>query len=208
VRYVHEAREATIDADRVINGAGRIANVDALDLDAGGVRHDGIRIEVDACLRSVSNPSVWVCGDALVGSPQLSPLATYEGELVGRNIVNGSNEQPDYRTVPSCVFTVPALASVGLSGPQAEEQGLDVSVAINDMSEWLSARTYGESAAWSKVLVDNASGQIVGAHLIGHHAEDLIHLFALAMKHGISTGELENSLFAFPTFSADVKNLL
>jgi len=208
VRYVHEAREATIDADRVINGAGRIANVDALDLDAGGVRHDGIRIEVDACLRSVSNPSVWVCGDALVGSPQLSPLATYEGQLVGRNIVNGSNEQPDYRTVPSCVFTVPALASVGLSSPQAEEQGLDVSVAINDMSEWLSARTYGESTAWSKVLVDNASGQIVGAHLIGHHAEDLIHLFALAMKHGISTVELEDSLFAFPTFSADVKNLL
>ena len=208
VRYVHEAREATIDADRVINGAGRIANVDALDLDAGGVRHDGIRIEVDACLRSVSNPSVWVCGDALVGSAQLSPLATCEGQLVGRNIVNGSNEQPDYRTVPSCVFTVPALASVGLSGPQAEEQGLDVSVAVNDMSEWFSARTYGESAAWSKVLVDNASGQIVGAHLIGHHAEDLIHLFALAMKHGISTVELEDSLFAFPTFSADVKNLL
>jgi glutathione reductase (NADPH) len=208
VRYVHEAREATIDADRVVNGAGRIANVDALDLDAGGVRHDGIRIEVDACLRSVSNPSVWVCGDALVGSPQLSPLATYEGQLVGRNIVNGAGEQPDYRTVPSCVYTVPALASVGLNGPQAEEQGLDVSVAVNDMSEWLSTRTYGESAAWCKVLVDNASGQIVGAHLIGHHAEDLIHLFALAMKHGISTAELENSLFAFPTFSADVKSLL
>jgi glutathione reductase (NADPH) len=106
------------------------------------------------------------------------------------------------------VYTVPALASVGLSGPQAEEQGLDVSVAVNDMSDWLSARTYGESAAWSKVLVDNASGQIVGAHLIGHHAEDLIHLFALAMKHGISTAELENMLFAFPTFSADVKSLL
>jgi pyruvate/2-oxoglutarate dehydrogenase complex dihydrolipoamide dehydrogenase (E3) component len=53
-----------------------------------------------------------------------------------------------------------------------------------------------------------AAGQIIGAHLIGHHAEDLIHLFALAMRHGIPSEQLENSLFAFPTFSANVKDLL
>ena len=69
----------SVDADRVVNGAGRIANVDALDLDAGKVKHDRIAVEVDDYLRSTSNPSVWVCGDSLVTSPQLSPLATYEG---------------------------------------------------------------------------------------------------------------------------------
>ena len=74
------------------------------------VAHDGTRIEVDEHLRSVSNPAVWVVGDALVHSAQLSPVATYEGQIVGRNIVEGPKHKPDYSVVPSGVFTVVAEA--------------------------------------------------------------------------------------------------
>jgi glutathione reductase (NADPH) len=208
VRYRRDGQEATVEADRVVNGAGRIANVDSLDLEAGNVRHDKIRIETDAFLRSVSNPAVWVCGDALVTSAQLSPLATYEGQLVGRNIVNGPKEQPDYRTIPSCVFTVPALASVGLTQAQAEKQGLKVKVSVNDMRDWFSGETYGETVAWSKVMTEEGSGRIVGAQIVGHSGEELVHLFALAMRHGITAADLKSTVFAFPTFSADVKSML
>jgi glutathione reductase (NADPH) len=69
-------------------------------------------------------------------------------------------------------------------------------------------RTYGETVAWAKVLVEEGSGHIVGAHLVGHRAEELIHLFALAMRHGIPAAGIESTLFAFPTFSADVKSLV
>ena len=208
VVFQHDGAEHSVAADRVVNGAGRIANVAGLDLDAGGVKHDRIRIEVDEHLRSISNPAVWVCGDALVGPPQLSPLATYEGRIVGRNIVEGTTHKPDYSVVPSGIYTVPAMSSVGLTEAQAAAQGLDVTVAVNDMTGWFSGKTYAESVAWVKTLVERGSGRIVGAHMVGHQGEDLIHLFAMAMKHGITADQIKDQLFAFPTFSADVKSMI
>src|SRR5438105_9630924 len=102
---------------------------------------------------STSNTSVYVCGDAVATSPQLSPIATYEGRIVGRNIVEGPKHTPDYTSIPSCVFTVPGLASVGLTQAAAEEKGLELRVEVNDMHEWLSGRSYAATAAWAKVLV-------------------------------------------------------
>ena len=109
--------------------------------------------------------------------------------------------------VPSCVYTVPALSSVGLSEEEARNQGRDVSVSVNDMTGWFSGKSYAESVAWAKVLVDEAADRIVGAHMVGHQSKDVIHLFALAMRHGIAASSLKDDLFAFPTFSSDVKNL-
>jgi glutathione reductase (NADPH) len=208
VRYALDGAEAIVEAERVVNGTGRVADVDGLELDAGNVAHDGIRIEVDEYLRSTTNPRVWVAGDALVGPAQLSPLATYEGHVVGRNIVNGPNETPDYRSVPNLVFTVPALASVGLTEDEARSADLQVDVVVNDMTNWFSSLTYGEAVAWAKVLVEAESGRIVGAHLVGHRGEELIHLFQLAMKHGITAGQLKDTVFGFPTFASDLKSLV
>ena len=207
VVYELDGQEHSVDADRVVNGAGRIANVDALNLDAGNVKRDRMAVEVDEYLRSTSNPSVWVCGDSLVTSPQLSPLATYEGRIVGQNIVNGPTVKPDYTVIPSCVYTVPALSTVGLTEDEAKEKGLNVRVSTNDMTGWFSGKSYAETVAWAKVLVDDDEDRIVGAHIVGHQSEDIIHLFALAMRHGIPASKLKDDIFAFPTFSSDVKNL-
>ncbi len=207
VAYEHEGVALTISADRVVNGAGRIANVGSLDLTAGNVKHDRIAVEVDEFLRSTTNSSVWVCGDALVTSPQLSPIATYEGRIVGQNIVNGPSVTPDYNVIPSGIYTVPALSTVGLTEEEAKQKGLNVKVAVNDMTGWFSGKTYAESVAYAKVLVDEDSDRIVGAHMVGHQAEDLIHYFAMAMRHGISASKLKDDMFAFPTFSSDLKNM-
>jgi glutathione reductase (NADPH) len=208
VLYEHEGGDHRVEVERVINGAGRIANIERLNLEAGQIEHDGLRILVDDYLRSTSNPSVWVAGDAFAQSAQLSPLATYEGRIVGQNIVNGPTEKPDYRVVPSAVYTVPALSTVGLSEAEAREQGIDIAVTTADMAGWFSTKTYAETTAWSKVLVDRQSDRIVGAHIVGHQGEELIHLFALAMRHDISASDLKNALYAFPTFSADMKSLI
>ena len=162
---------------------------------------------MDDYLRSTSNPAVWVCGDALVTSAQLSPLATYEGRIVGRNIVDGPTVKPDYTVVPNCVYTVPALSSVGLTEQEAKQQGLNVSVSTNDMTGWFSGKSYAETVAWAKVLVDADTDRFVGAHMVGHQGEDLIHLFAMAMQHGIAASRFKETMFAFPTFSSDAKNL-
>lgn len=208
VTFVHDGREQTLEADRVVNGAGRIANVDALDLEAGNVAHANGRVAVDAHLRSTSNPSVHVCGDAVPISPQLSPIATYEGDIVGRNIVDGPKHSPDYQSVASSVYTVPSLAAVGLTERAARQNSITIDVHVNDMLGWFSARTYAETVAWSKVIVDRATDRILGAHFVGHAGQELVNIFALAMRFDITATQLRENVFAYPTFAADIKHML
>ena len=103
---------------------------------------------------------------------------------------------------------MPALASVGLTQAAAEEKGIDVRALVNDMHEWLSGLTYAETSAWAKVLIDQKTDRIIGAHLVGHAGEELIHIFALAMKHNITASEVRDLIYGFPTFSADIKSML
>jgi glutathione reductase (NADPH) len=207
VVYSEGRSERVVEADRVVNGAGRTADVDGLDLFTGRVAVDSGQVALDPHLRSTSNTAVYACGDAVATSSQLSPIATYEGRVVGRNIIDGPKHVPDYASIPACVFTVPALASVGLTQAAAVEQGIELRVEVNDMRNWLSARTHAETAAWAKVLIDKQTDRIVGAHILGHAGEELIHIFALAMKHGITAGDVKDLVYGFPTFSADIKSL-
>jgi glutathione reductase (NADPH) len=206
--FAANGEEQAVVSDRVVNGAGRIANVDHLDLDAGGIKHDDFRISVDEHLRSTSNPAVHACGDVLTGPPQLSPLATYEGMIVGSNIVEGPKHKPDYASLPTAVYTVPALATLGLTEAQAKEKGLQTKVTVSDMEYWFSTRTYAEIKAWGKVIVDEASDRILGAHMVGHAAEELINIFGLAKKHGITATQLRDFVYAYPSFSSDIKHML
>jgi glutathione reductase (NADPH) len=211
-RYTVEARIAgetrRFGAERVANGAGRVADLDGLDLEVGGIDHDGARIVADQHLRSRTNPNVYVAGDALSSKPQLSPLATYEGRLVGENIVKGDRLVPDYASVPANVYAVPALASVGLTEAAANRAGRDFEVKVNDMTGWRSARTYAETVAFSKVLIERGTRRILGAHLVGHGGEEVIHLFAFAIKHGVTADELAATVYGYPTFSSDLKYML
>lgn len=208
VVFVHDGREQALEAERVVNGAGRVANVDELNLEAGQVAHANGRVAVDAHLRSTSNPSVHVCGDAVPISPQLSPIATYEGDIVGRNIAEGPKYSPDYRSMASSVYTVPALAAVGLTENAAQQQGLAVDVHVNDMLDWFSARTYAETVAWSKVIVEKTTDRVVGAHFVGHAGQELVNIFALAMRFGITATQIRESVYAYPTFASDIKHML
>jgi len=208
VAFEHDGKEKTRTSEKVANGTGRIPDVEDLDLDAGGIDHDGLRIQVDPHLKSMSNGDVYVAGDALWSSAQLSPVATYEGRMVGKNILQGDALTPEYVHIPSAVYTVPALASVGLTEAEAQEQGLSFEAKTNDMAGWMSGRTYAETAAYAKVLVEDGSARILGAHIIGHGAEEIIHLFALAMKHSLPASELATMVYGYPTFSSDVKFLV
>ncbi len=208
VIFEKDGRELNVSGGRVVNGAGRIANVDTLNLAAANVAHDRGRIALDPYLRSTSNPNVYVCGDAVPTTPQLSPIATYEGDIVGRNIVEGPRHQPDYASVPTSVYTVPALASVGLTEAAARDKGFKANVHTTDLLGWFSARTYAETVAWSKIVVDESTDKILGAHFVGHSGEELINLFGLAMGLGITAAQIRDKVYAYPTFTSDIKNLV
>jgi glutathione reductase (NADPH) len=205
VSFQHQGGTRSFLADQVANGTGRIPDIEDLDLAAGGIEHDGLRIHADEHLRSRSNPDVYVGGDALWSSAQLSALATYEGRIIGENILHGDTRVPDYGHIPSAVYTVPALASVGLTEEEAREQGFTFAVKTNDMGDWRSSKTHAETVAYSKVLFEEGSERILGAHMVGHGSEEVIHLFAFAMKHGITASQLAETVYAYPTFSSDVK---
>jgi glutathione reductase (NADPH) len=207
VVFTHDGAEHAVEADRVVNGAGRIANVDTLDLEAGQVEHNNGRVSVDRYLRSTSNPNVYVCGDAVPVSPQLSPIATYEGDIVGRNIVEGPTHSPDYEGMATSVFTVPALAAVGLTEAAARQKGFAIDVHVNDMLGWFSAKTYAETVSWSKIIVDRATDLVLGAHFVGHEGQELINVFGLAIKFGITARKLKDQVYAYPTFSSDIKHM-
>jgi glutathione reductase (NADPH) len=107
---------------------------------------------------------------------------------------------PDYASSPSCVYTVPALASVGLTEAKAKELGRKIKVRVNDIRDWLSIQRARR--------LDETTDRILGAHIVGYAGEELIHVFAFAMKFGITTSQINHAVFAFPTFSADIKHML
>jgi len=208
LRYRSGGERSTVRSRVVANGAGRVADLAGLELAAAGITLEGGRIELDAYLRSVENPDVFFAGDAIPGRPQLSPLATYEGRVVGHNLTHAELEPARYGHQPAAVYTVPALATVGWGEEAAREAGLAFDVLTHDMTSWRSARTYAETAAWAKVLVEQGSGRILGAHLLGHGAEETIHTFALAVEKGMPAREIAERVYAYPTFHADLKYLV
>jgi glutathione reductase (NADPH) len=208
VRYTQGDEKRTLRVDAVAHGAGRVPALQGLDLPAAGVTlAEGVP-QLDDAHRSRSNPAIWFAGDAVPGTLQLSALATYEGRLVGRNLVRNEARVPDYSSIPSAVFSVPALASVGPTEEQARARGLSFEARVNDMRSWRSARTHGEEVAWAKVLINRASDRIVAAHLVGHGATETINAFALAIRHDISVTDLREGVFAYPTFHSDLKFLI
>ena len=206
--FTHDGIEHATEADRVVNGAGRVANVDALDLAAGNVEHANGRVAVDQHLRSTSNRLVYVCGDAVPISPQLSPIATYEGDIVGRNIVEGPKYSPDYAGMATSVYTVPGAGRGRPDRGRREAEGFGVKVHANDMHDWFSARTYAETVAWSKIIVDEVTDRILGAHFVGHAGQELVNIFGLAMRFGITASQIKDHVYAYPTFSSDIKHML
>jgi glutathione reductase (NADPH) len=103
---------------------------------------------------------------------------------------------------------VPSLAAVGLTEAAASVNGATVDIHVNDMHDWFSARSYAESVAWSKVIVERGSDRILGAHFVGHAGEVLVNIFSLAMKFGIRAGELREHIYAYPTFASDIRHML
>ena len=207
VVYEQDQRPVQICASLVVNGTGRVPNIDKLNLEAGGVEVEGGAILVDSAFRSRSNPGVYVVGDALSETPQLSPLATLEGATIGNRIFAGHESAQTKNVIPQVVHSIPSLASVGLTEEQATKQFPNLSVHVSDMSGWFSAKTFAESFAWAKILIDQDSDKIVGAHMLGHRGEEIINIFTLAMNHSVKATDLKSTTFAFPTFASDIKNL-
>ena len=199
-----------IDCDMVVHGAGRIPNVEGLDLAAAGIEHTMQGIRVNEYLQSVSNPSIYAAGDvAASGGLPLTPVATYEGSLVATNLIKGNVLKSNYSGLPSVVFTIPPLASVGMQEKEAKEAGFGFRVKYENTALWASSRRVGETCSGFKMLIEQDSNRILGAHILGPHAEEVINIFSMAIRLGLTAKDLEDPLlYTYPTNSSDVVYML
>lgn len=193
-----------------VHAAGRVPDIDDLGLEKGNVeRAKNGGVKVNGFLQSVSNPAVYAGGDAATtdGLP-LTPVAGYDGKVIASNLLEGNRLQAEYDAIPTVVFTVPTLASVGLSEDAAKRRGVHFRKNYLDIGGWYSSRRVGERTAAVKMLIDKDSDRILGAHLLGPAAEETINLFVLAMRAGVTAQELKQVLFAYPTHASDVQYMI
>ncbi|MEO8187316.1 MAG: NAD(P)/FAD-dependent oxidoreductase, partial [Burkholderiaceae bacterium] len=113
-----------------------------------------------------------------------------------------------YNGVPSVAFTIPPIAAVGLTEAQARAQGGKVRVKSQKASAWFTARQAAEPVYGFKVIVDENTDQVLGAHLVGPHVDETINVFALAIRHGLTAEDLKTTMFAYPTGASDVGYML
>jgi glutathione reductase (NADPH) len=205
-RYRVHAGSETFDAALVVQGAGRVPNTAALDLVHGNVataKNGGVLVHDD--LRSTTNPRVYAAGDvAAAGHPALTPVSSAHGHVVADNILRGARRKVDLTEIPTVVFAIPPLAAVGLTEAEAKKRELHVRVHTEDSSGWYSTRSLGAAHAMTKVVVEESSGKILGAHLLGPHAPELVNVFAVAMRAGLGVDALRDVTFAYPTAASDV----
>lgn len=197
-----------VEADLVVHAAGRAPALAPLDLQAAGIETEHGRLKLNEYLQSSSNSSVYAAGDAAQAGPPLTPVSSHDAKVVAANMLEGNHRRPDYRGVPSVAFTIPPIAAVGLSERAAREQGLEFRRHCKQASDWFTARQAAEPVYGFKVLVEEGSGRILGAHVAGPHADEVINIFALAIRNGLTAEDVKTTLFAYPTSASDIGYML
>lgn len=189
-----------LEVDKVLISIGRIMNIKGIGLEEAGVAlgERGQVIVNDRMETSVAG--IYAIGD-ITGKVQLAHVASAQGLVAATNIMNHERRDLDYRVVPSCIFTHPEVASVGLTSQEAADKGIKViSVKVPFIASG-KAQAMGETEGFVKILADAENDNILGVHIIGPHATDLIAEAALAMQARITVKQLADTIHAHPTLA-------
>jgi dihydrolipoamide dehydrogenase len=191
-----------IVGDCVILAAGRVPSVEGVGLDKIGVKVEKTGIVVNEYLQTTVD-HIYAGGDG-IGGYMLTPVASYEGRVATRNAFKGNHEKVDYSLVTRTTFTHPAIASIGPTEAEAKEQGISYNVSSLNFKDVGPAVILGETDGFVKILSEKESGRIIGAHIVGPHADDLIHQIAIAMKGKLTLKDLAEIISIHPSISEAV----
>jgi dihydrolipoamide dehydrogenase len=191
--------EEELEADNVLMAVGRRPNTAGLDLERAGVATDARGfVPVDDQLRT-GVPDVYAIGD-VTGRVLLAHVASHQG-VVAAGVVAGHAETMNYKAVPAATFTHPEVASVGLTEKEAREAGHDVVVGRFPFSALGRAQTYGATEGLMKIVAESRYGEVLGMHVIGPSASDLIPEGVLAMELEATLADIANAIHAHPTLA-------
>lgn len=188
-----------ITVDEILVATGRVPNVEALNLQAAGVDVGKEGIVVNAKLQT-TNPKIYAAGD-VIGGYQFTHVAGYEGAVAMQNALVLPTKKADYRVIPWATFTEPELARVGLTEEQARKRyGDDIMVLRHNFDHVDRALAEGAGIGFAK-FITRKNGEILGAHIVGPAAGELIHEVVLAMSYKLKVGALKSIIHVYPTLA-------
>ena len=204
VTYIKKDKEYTVQAEKVLMAVGRRPNTDGLNLEAAGIDFTRKGITVNDRFET-SVPGIYAVGD-VTGGIMLAHAATYQG-LHALNCICGQEDSIRFDLVPAAVFTMPEVAMVGLTEEQCKEQQLEFRCLKSFYRANGKAVSMDETDGYCKVIVDSG-GKILGAHIMGAHASDLIHEITTAINLGATLDQLQSVIHAHPTLSEVLQSAL
>lgn len=196
-KYVWAGKEK-VAVDQILIATGRQPNVESLNLDAAGVKMGKSGIKVNNKLQT-TNPRIYACGD-VIGGYQFTHVASYQANVVLKNALFLPVNKADYRVIPWATFTDPELARVGLTEQEAKEcYGNDINVVKQEFADVDRAQAEAATEGFAKIIT-RRNGEILGAHLVGPAAGELIHEIILAMSHKLKLSAL-SGIHIYPTLA-------
>ena len=189
-----------ISAEKLLVSVGRRSQAAGIGLEEAGVEiTERGHVVVDEFLRT-ANPRIWAVGDC-IGGLQLAHLASAEGGRAVENALTGTMIPMDRTVVPSCIYTHPEIASVGLNADAAKEAGHEVKLGQARFVGSGKALGEGEPDGYAQLVMDTSSGLLLGATIMGVHAVEMIHEIGVAIAEGLTVAELGEIIHAHPTVS-------
>ncbi|MBR5935304.1 MAG: dihydrolipoyl dehydrogenase [Bacteroidaceae bacterium] len=204
VTYIKKEKEFTVQADKILMAVGRRPNTDGLNLEAAGIDYTRKGITVNDRFET-SVPGIYAVGD-VTGGIMLAHAATYQG-LRALNAICGETDSIRFDLIPAAVFTMPEVAAIGLTEEQCKEQNLEFRCLKSFYRANGKAVSMDETDGYCKVIVDN-NDKVLGAHILGAHASDLIHEITTAINLGASLDQLQSIIHAHPTLSEVLQSAL
>jgi dihydrolipoamide dehydrogenase len=194
-------KKETIEAEKVLMAAGRAMNTEGMGLQEAGVQLDqrGF-VKVNLATLETTAPGVYCIGD-VAGPPMLAHKGSREGIVVAERIAGHQPHPIKYDNVPSVTYCHPEVASIGLTEEAAKERKLDYQVGRFPMSANGRARASNETEGFVKIIRDKKYGEILGAHIVGSHASEMIHELVVARENEYTVEEVDLAIHAHPTLS-------
>jgi glutathione reductase (NADPH) len=198
-----DGQKENFSADQVLLATGRPSNVARLRPEVANIDLDHGAVKVNEYLQSASSPHIYAVGDA-AGKRQHSPVAWYEGPIAAHNALKGNERKVDFSVFPTAIFTIPAIGQVGLSEEEALKRGLKAKTSKLPYDYNPAAGVRDETEGLVKVVYEEGTEKILGVHVIGAHAEDIVQIAAVAIKAGLKKSDVGAMHYVFPTFGGAI----
>ncbi|HET7470587.1 MAG TPA: dihydrolipoyl dehydrogenase [Gemmatimonadales bacterium] len=194
-------KKESLEVEKVLMAAGRAVNTEGMGFQEAGVQlSDRGFVKVDLATLETTAPGVYCIGD-VAGPPMLAHKGSREGVVVAERIAGHQPHAIKYDNVPSVTYCHPEEASIGLTEDQVKEQKLDYQVGRFPFSANGRARASNETEGFVKIIRDKKYGEILGAHIVGSHASEMIHELAVARENEYTVEEVDLAVHAHPTLS-------